>query len=285
MAHIGSVFLGDVQRQRIFSTSTPPSSPPPPHISPSNHQGFPDMIPEDLAESSKGEDTSAGAADPVPAKVTPQIAFELRTRLLETIVLGTQQNIRHPRADAKSVPLAREIEGVQKKLDSTVQSSGSDSLRWFVDNYDQYKNYLTPAFALSGVLPPTPSAPLYSHMSPSELDAYLSEMDPDIRAADRDLREIEMLTAKEVGGAGRLGEYRERGLEGRLGELVREREEMGRKWREVEERVARVVNSYATTTDALSELFVAWDDTLSDAEGHVAKLQREREERRRLGLA
>jgi hypothetical protein len=36
--------------------------------------------------------------------------------------------------------------------------------------------------------------------------------------------------------------------------------------------------------DALSELFVAWDDTISDAEAKVLKLEREREEKRRLGL-
>ena len=36
--------------------------------------------------------------------------------------------------------------------------------------------------------------------------------------------------------------------------------------------------------DALSELFVAWDDTLLEAELKATRLEREREERRRLGL-
>jgi hypothetical protein len=36
--------------------------------------------------------------------------------------------------------------------------------------------------------------------------------------------------------------------------------------------------------DALSELFVAWDDTITEAEDKVQKLERDREERRRLGL-
>lgn len=36
--------------------------------------------------------------------------------------------------------------------------------------------------------------------------------------------------------------------------------------------------------DALSELFVAWDDTLTDAEDKVSKMERERAERNRLGL-
>lgn len=42
-------------------------------------------------------------------------------------------------------------------------------------------------------------------MSPDELDALLTEMEPDIRAADRDMREIEALEKKGVTAAGRLG--------------------------------------------------------------------------------
>lgn len=41
-------------------------------------------------------------------------------------------------------------------------------------------------------------------MSPEELDAFLVEMEPEIRAADRDMREIEMLEKKGVTGAGKL---------------------------------------------------------------------------------
>lgn len=41
-------------------------------------------------------------------------------------------------------------------------------------------------------------------MSPEERDALLSEMEPDIRAADRDMREIELLEQKGVLSAGKL---------------------------------------------------------------------------------
>lgn len=41
-------------------------------------------------------------------------------------------------------------------------------------------------------------------MSPEELDAFLSEMEPDIRAADHDMREIELLEQKGVLSAGKL---------------------------------------------------------------------------------
>ena len=44
-------------------------------------------------------------------------------------------------------------------------------------------------------------------MSSSELEAFLAEMEQDIKAADRDLREIELLEKKNVTAAGKLPEY------------------------------------------------------------------------------
>lgn len=88
---------------------------------------------------------------------------------------------------------------------------------------DQHAQYLTPTFALSGIidapLPSTPTPenadggrglgssllPMYENMTPSELEAYLAEMEPDVRAADRDMLEVETLVGKGVTGAGKLG--------------------------------------------------------------------------------
>lgn len=44
----------------------------------------------------------------------------------------------------------------------------------------------------------------YENMSTDELDALLLEMEPDIRAADRDMREIELLEQKGVLSARKL---------------------------------------------------------------------------------
>jgi hypothetical protein len=41
-------------------------------------------------------------------------------------------------------------------------------------------------------------------MSPEEVEALLVEMEPEIRAADRDMREIEILEQKGVTAAGKL---------------------------------------------------------------------------------
>ena len=54
---------------------------------------------------------------------------------------------------------------------------------------------------MSGILPDPPT---YENMTPEELEAFLAEMEPDIRSADRDMREIEMLEKRGVTGAGKL---------------------------------------------------------------------------------
>ena len=41
-------------------------------------------------------------------------------------------------------------------------------------------------------------------MTPSEFETFLQEMEPDIRAADRDMREIESLDQKGVAAVGKL---------------------------------------------------------------------------------
>lgn len=54
---------------------------------------------------------------------------------------------------------------------------------------------------MSGILPDPPT---YDKMTTEEINAFLTEMEPDIRAADRDLLEIVALEKKDVLGAGSL---------------------------------------------------------------------------------
>lgn len=73
---------------------------------------------------------------------------------------------------------------------------------------DEHSQFLTPSFALSGISNTPATPPAYSSLSSAELDAFLSEMEGDIRAADRDLREIDALEQRGVTGAGKLvGEW------------------------------------------------------------------------------
>lgn len=161
---------------------------------------------------------------PLPT-IDPDVALELRVRWLEAIIVGVKDSSSgwkekkgKEREDPKQT-LVRLAEDVQRTLDAAVDSN--DGLKRFmehcqslsiwallslsthtsIDTDDQYAHLLTPAFALSGAIPEPPT---YDDMSSEELDAFLTEMEPDIRTADRDLREIEVLVQKGITEAGKL---------------------------------------------------------------------------------
>ncbi|KAH9893306.1 hypothetical protein C8Q73DRAFT_696418 [Cubamyces lactineus] len=277
MTAIGSVFLGDVQRQRVLSSSTPPSSPPP-HLSNNGAPySFSDVDIDDAVERKPQQ--------PAPLPISPMLSLELRLRWLETLLLGAKHDA-HEQAVKTSTrteklkegeTLVRRAEELQRKLDSVVQSS--DGLKRFMDRYEQYSHLLTPQFALSGTLPVNP--PTYENMSASELEAFLTEMESDIRAAERDLREISALESKGVTGAGKLADYE--ALQPRLEALLKAHDEDLHMAAELEKRIALLMDRYATNVDTLSELFISWDETIRDAEEEVQRMERDRAERRKLG--
>ncbi|KIP02989.1 hypothetical protein PHLGIDRAFT_78296 [Phlebiopsis gigantea 11061_1 CR5-6] len=216
-------------------------------------------------------------------KITPEVSLDLRLRWLETLLFGARSDIanRHlaRKPDAKgNTTLLRGVEDLQRRLDAIVQSS--DGLKRFMEHYEQHAHLLNPTFALSGTLSTSP--PSYESMTPAEVEAFLTEMEPDIRAADRDLREIELLEKKDILAAGKLSEYET--LQPRLDALMKAHEEDLHKAADLEKRIADIMNRYAANVDTLSELFVAWDDTLRDAELEVARMEREHNQQKRLGL-
>lgn len=89
-------------------------------------------------------------------------------------------------------------------------------------------------------------------MTPSEVEAFLAEMEQDIRAADRDLREIEMLEKKNVTAAGKLPDYE--ALKPRLERLLEAQEEDLKLAGDLERRIAALMDQYATNVrDILSQ--------------------------------
>ncbi|KAJ6610211.1 hypothetical protein B0H10DRAFT_2166111 [Mycena sp. CBHHK59/15] len=273
MASIGSVFLGDSRRRRVLSstasnsTGTPPSSPPPSSMS-SVFSPLPSPAPTMEKTQSKRS----------PSVIEPALSLELRLRWLEAILLGVKQDARDRRGKEREKlthgeTLIRTAEDLQKRLTTIVDSN--DGLKRFMDHYDQHAHLLTPSFALS-------EAPTYESMSASELEAFLMEMEPDIRAAERDMQEIEALEKKGVTGAGKLGDYE--ALQPRLDALLKSHHEDLELASSLEKRVAKLMETHATQVDALSELFVAWDDTIMDAEDKILRLERDRLERQRLGF-
>lgn len=131
MTAIGSVFLGDVQRHRLLSTSTPPSSPPPHLTANGALHSFSDVDLDDLDD---GKPPTAA-----PPSISPMLSLELRLRWLETLLFGAKHDTPEQAAKAGAKveklkdgdTLARRAEGLQRRLDSVVQNS--DGLKRFVD--------------------------------------------------------------------------------------------------------------------------------------------------------
>jgi hypothetical protein len=240
MPAIGSVFLGDFQRHLMIS-STPPSSPPPGNngntmsIAVASFQPPEDAL--DSVDDTESPHASPNASDSAsftpplnqaPATIDPALSLELRLRWLEALLLGVRQDSRDRKGKDKlselkpGESLVHLAEDVQHRLNAVVESN--DGLKKFMiqctsrferslvcplcSSYshimivDQYAQLLTPAFALSGTRPGP--APTDEKMSVEEVEALLAEMEPDIRAADRDMREIELLEQKGVLSAGKL---------------------------------------------------------------------------------
>jgi len=300
MANIGSSFLGDLTRHRLRpgggSTpgSTPPASPPPP-LGPSSASAITQSFgPIDIPTLTSAET----AKDPSAAPIAPEQSLELRLRWLEALVYGVKPNAQTAGKAAldpkKADTLIKSAAILQRRMNEAV--STNDGLRRFVEHCTirifrviglctlnirsdhQQGHLLTPAFALSGTLP---GAPAYENMSPAELDAFLAELEPDIRAADHDMREIELLEQKGVTGAGKLSDYEDRVP--RLDELIVKYADDARVAATLEQRISELIRQYATQVDSLSELFVEWDGVLREAEDRVGRLERDKADRARLG--
>ncbi|KAL4065863.1 hypothetical protein V8B97DRAFT_1914439 [Scleroderma yunnanense] len=297
MSALGSVFLGDVgQRHRVLASSPPPSSPPP-HagnamsMALASAKSLEETL-ESVDDTDSPEKTSASLPEggepghpSAPASIDPALSLELRIRWLEALLLGVRQDARERKGKDKlsdlkaGETLVRLTENVQHRLNAVVESN--DGLKKFMSQYDHYDHLLTPAFAYSGTSSPALTPSNDQNISPEELEALLAEMEPDIRAADRDMREIELLVQKGILGAGKLTDYE--ALQPRLQTLLAAQEEDRVLAASLEKRIAVLVNRHATHVDALSELFVAWDDILSDTESKIRKLERERMEKHKLG--
>ncbi|KAJ3989295.1 hypothetical protein F5890DRAFT_1591720 [Lentinula detonsa] len=199
--------------------------------------------------------------------IDPLTALELRVRLLEGLVVGLDGPSEEGRT-AGSTTLVKSTETLKRTLDS----------------YDQYAPYLTPAFALGLLDDSALSSPVSSL---DTLQNYIHEMEPEIRSADTSMQEIETLLRRGVldgeGANDKLESYIP--LKPRLSTLLELHEQNTARADELERRVAGIMESHTGYIDTLSNLFLAWDDALTDAENRLMRIEREKEERERVGLA
>lgn len=139
--NLGSVFLGDARRNRIFgsSSSTPPTSPRSPnamsHSSTSN-PALPSSPPAISLSSIAPETTKKSSID-------PQTALELRLRWLEALLVGVKERDKERARERVKTPewtrgesmlhLADELRG---RLEALV--AGNDGLKRFMDHCMYY---------------------------------------------------------------------------------------------------------------------------------------------------
>jgi len=145
---------------------------------------------------------------------------------------------------------------------------------------DAHAHLFTPAFAFSHQNPST--APSYSALSSADLDALLHEMEPDIREADRTLASISHLEKQGVTGAGKLEEYEP--LLPRLTEVLKKHKEDVSRFEGLESRMMNLLESYGQRVELMSELFVEWNEIVSESDVAITKLEKEKTERLNMGL-
>lgn len=245
-----------------------PASPPPTQSTPASPSA---------SHSTKEPETFASFSLPpeppvVAPTIDPELSLELRLRWLEALILGTKHDHKGKETEPAGTAagptrnelkqgetLVRAVEDIQKSLNLAVENN--DGLKKFMDHCtsrscsqfsqsfipivhildDRNAAFLTPSFALSGILPETPS---YSMMSPEELEAFITEMEPEIRAADHDMREIEALSNKGVLNAGKLVDHE--ALRPRLDAVIKAYEEDLERAAALEHRMARLMERNAT---------------------------------------
>ncbi|KAF8328841.1 uncharacterized protein EI90DRAFT_3063759 [Cantharellus anzutake] len=219
---------------------------------------------------------------PPTASVPPLISLELRIRWLEALISGLDTRNNHrgrTQTKGKDIKgLLHMTQDVQRELEEILEAN--DSLRRFMNTYEEYEQILAPMFASSPLGPA--NAPSFDELSPVEFEVLLKELEPDIRSADQDLREIQALDKRGVAGTGKLLEHEE--LKPRLAALIRNQVEIDERRKVLDARLSSLMQRYTTHVNALSELFVIWNDLIRDAEEHSVFLLKRRSEKEKLGF-
>ncbi|KAG9001590.1 hypothetical protein FRB94_003684 [Tulasnella sp. JGI-2019a] len=219
-------------------------------------------------------------APPKPAVVDPVLSLQLRIRWLEALVLGSKQlkdvsnpNLKSPPASQSlDSTLWRRAEDIQSTL--SVATESNEECQKFITDYNKYAHLLSPAAATSAT--GSTEAPTYDSLSSPELETLVLELEPDIRAADRDLKEIDELDARGVTAAGKLQDHE--ALKDRLRLLCEAQAEDLVLYDSLEARLSAILQNYVSHITRLSELFVTWNDIVTEAEERIDVLERQKRE-------
>ncbi|KAJ8295276.1 hypothetical protein OF846_001525 [Rhodotorula toruloides] len=201
-----------------------------------------------------------------PLTITPRLALELRLRFLESLVSPSSSS--SPRPASSTVPLARRVSQVATQLGQALEQSGggTEALKRFVQNYDANSPLLTIA--------PVLAAPDSTEVLPQAKVALILEAEQEIRTLERELREIGVLDERGVVEAGKLGEHEK--LKLLLAETRKAAAPVSASYASLEQRTTTLLQRYNDYISTLSELFVSWNDIMSEMEDSVTKLEKEK---------
>ncbi|KAH9933504.1 uncharacterized protein B0H18DRAFT_1083105 [Fomitopsis serialis] len=186
-----------------------------------------------------------------PPSIPPALSLDLRIRWLETILYGAERK----HVESKNgETLARSAEELEHKVDEVLQAN--DSLRKFMEHYDQHAQYLTPSLR---------SRAQYHQPSCIREHVFEHSRRGEGPTGDRSLEE------KGVTAAGRLPEYKT--LQPRLDALLKAHEEDAQMASQLERRIAGLMDRYASRVSY----------RLRSSEDQATRLERDYEERRKLG--
>ena len=210
--------------------------------------------------------------------MSPNESLELRLRALETIATGTAP-LKAPDAGARSI--ARRADDATASFRAAV--TAHDPIRRFVDGYELNAPLLRPPLPTDGHHAagdePAPAAEVKA--------ALVLEAEADVRATERDLRELEALDKRGLAGAGTLAGHD--ALRPDLDKLRGELPGVVRSYAALEDRVTALLQRYGdhvrgrtalrltAQVDAVSEIFIAWNALVSHAEDVATKLERARD--------
>ncbi|BGO89368.1 hypothetical protein NBRC10512_006282 [Rhodotorula toruloides] len=201
-----------------------------------------------------------------PLTITPQLALELRLRFLESLFSPSSSS--SPRPAASTVPLARRVSQVEAQLRQALEQSGrgTEALKRFVQNYDANSPLLTIA--------PVSTAPDSTEVLPQAKVALILEAEQEIRTLERELREIGVLDERGVVETGKLGEHEK--LKPLLAETRKAATPVSASYSSFDQRTTTLLQRYNNYISTLSELFVSWNDIMSEMEDTVTKLEKEK---------
>ncbi|KAK9894232.1 hypothetical protein P389DRAFT_181618 [Cystobasidium minutum MCA 4210] len=193
------------------------------------------------------------------------LALELRIQLLETLVgLDTAYA---KRSNAQEASIARRGQAVIAGIYEALDRTGTDAIKRFLETYELNKALLVPQL-------PTSSAQDGNDLTPAAKAALILDSEQDLKNLDRELREIDTLEKRGMAGAGRLEEHE--ALKPRLAELRKDASKLAGSYGSLESRVENLLTQYDDYVNTVSELFVSWNDAITQAEKTVSRIQKER---------